>query len=259
MNTRELPEFLKAYEADLKAYERTYIRIQAQPRKEQLFQDPLAITSSKFLGKPFFPKDRAYPKDKKGNPMVMIAQLNFSEIPKLSPFPEDGILQLFLSVTDWYEEDAAVIYHTAEDMLQEARSDFSFFSEDDLEELPVFNLHQLSFEKAIDYGGMEDVQFDYRFAEQNFWDFLDRLTEEQEALMYAYFDASGHKIGGYAEFTQEDPRGFDMHQLDDVQLLQIDTDDHIMFGDSGLGHLFIPKEDLLQKDFSKAYFSWDCC
>ena len=35
-------------------------------------------------------------------------------------------------------------------------------------------------------------------------------------------------------------------------------DEHIMFGDSGYGHVFISKKDLVQKDFSKAYFYFDC-
>ena len=54
--------------------------------------------------------------------------------------------------------------------------------------------------------------------------------------MNSYFDASGHKIGSYAEFTQTDPRDYDCEKRADVQLLQIDPDEQIMFGDAGLGH-----------------------
>lgn len=255
-----IPEFLKKFESDLKKYEREFIKINAKPRKEKLLEDNLNLKDSKFLGNPFFPIDKEYPKDKNGKPMILIAQLNFEQIPALEQFPTDGILQLFLASSDWYmDEDATIIYHPAKELTKEPMTDFSFISEKDHDEMPVYKLHKLSFEKAIDRGGSEDSQFDYLFDDQDYWDFTETLTDEQEELFSKYFDATGHKIGGYAEFTQSDPRDYDVTSMDDIQLLQIDVDDHIMFGDSGLGHIFINKESLLKKDFSKAYFYWDCC
>ncbi|MFP4846663.1 YwqG family protein [Winogradskyella sp. PE311] len=254
-----IPEFLKNFEPDLKKYEREFIRIKAKPRKEKLLEDNLNLKESKFLGKPFFPLDKEYPKDENGKSMIMVAQLNFEQIPELDSFPKNGILQLFLSATDWYQEDFAIIYHTVEELSKEPLNDFSFITEKDYEEMPVFKLHQLSFEKGIDKGGSEDSQFDYLFNGIDYWDFTEKLTEQQEELFGKYFDATGHKIGGYAEFTQSDPRDYNADQRDDIQVLQIDVDDQIMFGDSGLGHIFISKENLIKKDFTKAYFYWDCC
>ncbi|MDC8004095.1 DUF1963 domain-containing protein [Aureisphaera galaxeae] len=254
-----IPDFLKKFESELKKYERAFIRINAKPRKESPLEDNLDIIDNKFLGKPFFPKDKEYPKDEKGNPMVMVAQLNFEQIPELEFFPMDGILQLFLSPTDWYMKDSAIVYHSKEQLEKEPMNDFSFLTEAAYEEMPVYKIHQLSFEKAIDRGGSEDSQFDFLFDGIDYWEYTERLTEEQEKEFNAYFRAMGHKIGGYAEFTQSDPRGNSKEQMDDIQVLQIDVDEHIMFGDSGLGHIFISKEDLMNKDFSKAYFYWDCC
>jgi uncharacterized protein YwqG len=253
-----IPEFLKKFELDLKKYEREFVRIKAKPLKEKLLVDNLNLKESKFLGKPFFPLDKEYPKDENGKPMIMVAQLNFEQIPELDSFPKNGILQLFLSVTDWYQEDFAIIYHTVEELSKEPINDFSFITEKDYEEMPVFKLHQLSFEKGIDRGGSEDSQFDYLFNGNDYWDFTEKLTEQQEELFGKYFDAVGHKIGGYAEFTQSDPRDYKADQRDDIQVLQIDVDNQIMFGDSGLGHIFISKENLIKKDFTKAYFYWDC-
>ncbi len=254
-----IPEFLKIFESDLKKYKREFVRINAKPRKEKLLEDNLDLKDSKFLGKPFFPKVKEYPKDKKGKPMIMIAQLNFEQIPQIAPFPKNGVLQLFLSSTDWYEEDSAIIYHSIEDLNKESINDFSFITKRDYDEIPIYKLHQLSFKKEIDNGGSEDTQFDYLFNEDNYWDFIENLNEEQEIQFAEYFNASGHKIGGYAEFTQSDPRDYDMNRREDIQILQIDVDKHIMFGDSGLGHVFINREDLIKKDFSNAYFYWDCC
>ena len=70
-------------------------------------------------------------------------------------------------------------------------------------------------------------------------------------------NASGHKTGGYAFFTQQDPR----YRMGGLELLfQLDTDKaiHCMWGDMGVGHFFIQKEDLLSLDFSKTMFHWDC-
>ncbi|NAS31851.1 DUF1963 domain-containing protein [Flavobacteriaceae bacterium R38] len=254
-----IPEFLKKFELDLKPYQREVVRIKAKPRKEELLEDNLGLTTSKFLGTPFFPKDKEYPKDKTGKPMIMIAQLNFEQIPKLEFFPKNGILQLFLSSNDWYDEDSKIIYHTKEELNKQVLDDFSFLTIEDYEEIPIYKLHQLSFEKGIDNGGSEDSQFDYLFDGVDFWDFIENLPEEQEKQFGEYFDSTGHKIGGYAEFTQSDPRDYSAEQRNDIQVLQIDVDDHIMFGDSGLGHIFISQEALIKKDFSKAYFYWDCC
>lgn len=254
-----IPNFLRKFKTDLKKYEREFVRIVTTPRKEKLLEDTLKLTDSKFLGFPFFPKSKEYPKDKAGKPMIMVAQLNFEQIPKLDDFPENGILQLFLSVSDWYNDESKIMYHSQKELKEEYFDDFSFLSEKDYEEMPIYKLHQLSFEKSIDKGGSEDSQFDYFFDDLDYWDFTENLNEEQETIFNTYFDASGHKIGGYAEFTQADPRDYSASQSDDIQVLQIDSDKHIMFGDSGLGHIFIDKESLLKKDFSKAYFYWDCC
>ncbi len=254
-----IPEFLKRFETDLKEYERECVRIQARPKNDKLLHDTLGLTESKFLGKPFFPKDKDYPKDEHGKPMVMVAQLNFEHIPLLEGFPKDGILQLFLSATHWYEDDSAIIYHTKEEVSLEPMADFSFLSEEDYDDMPIFKIHKLSFEKGIDRGGSEDSQFDFDFDGEDYWSFTQQLNEEQEKIFSEYFNPMGHKMGGYAEFTQSDPRDCADDQRDDIQVLQIDMDKHIMFGDAGLAHIFIGKEDLIAKDFSKAYFYWDCC
>jgi len=57
-----------------------------------------------------------------------------------------------------------------------------------------------------------------------------------------------------------DPREIDNTGTfnDDIQLLQINVDEYIIFGDTGIVHVFIPKKDLKKKDFKNAYFFWDC-
>ena len=85
------------------------------------------------------------------------------------------------------------------------------------------------------------------------------MSEKEEKEFDNYFEAGGHKLGGYAEFTQSDPRDYGDRNKDDVQLLQIDSEEDIIFGDVGIGHVFIDVESLRDRKFEKAYFTWDCC
>jgi uncharacterized protein YwqG len=206
------------------------------------------------MGRPWLPKNTEYPRDKKGQPMLLLAQINFAEIPKLPDFPEKGILQFFISPTDWTEmKDYKILFWEDPSVETVLTTDFSFLKDDLLVESPITLPHALCFDLVETYGSPQDVRT------QNILPILgsDEITDEQEDAIYKLFDGTGHKIGGYAFFTQEDPRYKDTNK-NDVLLLQIDSDTHIRFGDSGVANFFIPKDALLKKDFSKAWFNWDC-
>ena len=256
---KDIPDFLVPFAEKLNSFKRESIKINAKPLKKNILNDPLKITQSKFLGFPFFPKKDLYPKDKNGKNMILICQLNFKEIPNFQNFPSDGILQLYLSPDNWYNDDYKIIYHTSARLDEDCLSDFSFLDENDYDESPMQRIHKLEFIRTIENGGLEDSQFKFTFNGEPSWEYVDRLNEEQQIVFGEYFDSSGHKLGGYADFTQSDPRDYGPNHRDDLQILQIDMDDYIMFGDSGLGHIFINKEDLIKCDFEKAYFYWDCC
>ena len=87
---------------------------------------------------------------------------------------------------------------------------------------------------------------------------MENLSTKEVKEFDKLFHASGHKIGGYAYFTQGDPREDEPERKDDILLLQIDTDKEIMFGDAGIANIFINVDDLKKKRFDKAYFNWDC-
>ena len=72
--------------------------------------------------------------------------------------------------------------------------------------------------------------------------------------------STGHKIGGYPYFTQDDPRkDNDPYTL---LLLQIDSDDiedvEIIWGDCGVANFFINPEDLAKCQFDDVMYNWDC-
>lgn len=56
----------------------------------------ISITDSKLGGSPYLPKDFAYPTSSKGEPLKLLAQLNFTQMPALANFPKSGILQFFV-------------------------------------------------------------------------------------------------------------------------------------------------------------------
>lgn len=254
-----IPDFLKKFEKELKKYEREFVEIEAKPLKDNILKDSLDLKESKFLGKPFFPLNKDYPKDSQGNHMIMIAQINFEQVPKMDFFPEDGLLQLYLDKNDWYDDNYKIIYHSKDDLKNSPVTDFSFIKENDYDESPIFKIHKLSFKKSIDRGNSEDSQFDFLFDGESYWDFEESLSDDEQHELFEYFISASHKIGGYGEFTQSDIRENSPDTMEDIQVLQIDVDDEIMFGDSGVAHIFIDKESLIKKDFAKAYFYWDCC
>jgi uncharacterized protein YwqG len=255
-----VPDFLSKYATELVKLQRSCLEIKAIPQDEDLLNDPLAKTQSKFLGEPFFPTCHDYPVDKHGCPMILIAQINFSEIPKLENYPSSGLLQLYFSAKDWWDSDSTkIIFIDDNDLQKEPLNDFSFINNSDYEELPISKIHKLHFKDSIDTGSGQDSQFSFHFGEYDYWDFEETLNDQEEEKFYEYFSHNGHKIGGYANFTQDDPRDYESTQKDDLQILQIDIDDFIMFGDSGVGHIFISPKYLEDRNFDNAYFHWDCC
>ncbi|MGK7918678.1 MAG: DUF1963 domain-containing protein [Trichodesmium sp.] len=72
-----------------------------------------------------------------------------------------------------------------------------------------------------------------------------------------------HQLGGYPNFTQEDPR-FNPEYEDYILLLQIVSDygsygeNDICWGDAGIGNFFIKPSQLKALDFSQVLYNWDC-
>jgi uncharacterized protein YwqG len=263
----DLPSDLLIYKDRIEATIKPFIGIKAKAEKK------LRLWQSKFGGFPYFPKGLQYPTDSKGQAMFLLAQINFSETPKLAPYPETGILQFYISNgNDIYgacfenptkQQDFRIIYFP--DVIEDKNllvTKFDFLPKPDM--LPIDKQASLSF--SLRYAPMPVV--DYRFeptiinidSKLKYGHFTDysEAYEEYEEL----FGSEGHKIGGYPYFTQNDPRDCDAFKGEDYMLLfQMDTDDEagIMWGDCGVANFFISEKDLISKDFSRVLYNWDCC
>lgn len=215
---------------------------------------------SKFGGLPYLPKGVDYPRNKEGNPLYLLAQLNFEEIPYLFPYPDKGILQFWIADDDLLglefegdplQENFKAIYYPTFSRENLVR-DFSF--------LPAPNCTPFESgegECALEFSSKEMpiTYTDYRFEKL----FPNVEDEFSDWYMDAY-GGGGHRIGGYPYFTQVDPREDSEHAAKELLLLQIDTDydSGIEWGDEGVANFFISPSDLNKRDFSRVFYNWDC-
>lgn len=257
----QLPTLLEPFREKLLETTQSFIRVKAGAAGSP------ALWESKVGGQPYLPKGAVWPCAPDGTALFFLAQINFAEAPALAPFPEKGILQFFINDDDLYGMDFdegekpdtfRVLFHP-EVVQNKAELQTSFPALRDYDELLPHHPEEsypLRFELAEEVAGMQDYRFHQHFG----GDFFQQFGEQEWQVMDEFGKAvrpQGHKIGGYAYFTQDDPR-----RADDPMLLlfQLDSDEgmDLMWGDMGVGHFFIREKDLVARDFSKVLYDWDC-
>jgi uncharacterized protein YwqG len=208
-----------------------------------------------------------YPRDEQGQYMIPLAQINFREVPPLPGYPSKGYLQLYISAYDDLQgmnlenlqdqKNFRVLFFEEEDV-QECQRDFSFLDEVmKYEYVPVYK----PCAPQADYAGIRDVRieknmhFNFNAIVQQYPD----ISNELHDTLYNAFSCSGHKMGGYAYFTQIDPRTGNDELEKYLLLFQLDSDEeNTNWGDCGVANFFIHPADLARKDFSKVMYTWDC-
>jgi uncharacterized protein YwqG len=261
-NGKTVSQRLADYLPKLESLALPCIRIEAKP-SENLFQ-----FDSKFGGDPYWPANQPYPVDSEGNFMYLLAQLNFSQIPKLEGYPDKGLLQFYAAADSMYglnldhpmeQSNFRVVYFETTDA--PALDNFQFLNEEGRKDaLPVERPMQLSFALDTDYFSYNDVRLPEERLDEVMTDLEpgEEYRSMEDELSQAFPD-NGHKIGGYAYFTQTDPREDVPGTSDWILLLQIDSQgSDICWGDYGVGNFFIHPDALRQKDFSKVLYNWDC-
>ncbi|WP_295938450.1 YwqG family protein [uncultured Xanthomonas sp.] len=261
---------LAPYQARLQATRRPVVQLQLRPMAQD---DRLA---SKVGGRPYWTGDKPYPHAADGQPLALLAQIDLARMPPLPGYPRQGMLQFFIGGDDdFYGANFGG-----------ARSDLAALSEQRnfrvvywpqpkasarQAEVPLPAADTLPFDPArpramrFDAGeetiGSSDVRFEQVLGkplEEVAAAYAKRHAVSQDALDDALFDAlsrGGNKLGGYPEFTQQDPRTLQDKQ---VLLLQLDSDEEMMWGDSGVANFFIDPDDLRRGDFSRIAYNWDC-
>jgi uncharacterized protein YwqG len=258
-----LPRAFANHWPELSQTRAPYIQIKATPSAE------LTFGQSKFGSFPLLPLNYPYPKDQNGNFMFPLAQINFRELPPLPGFPRTGYLQFYIAADETYgyrfdnhPNDCKILFFE-EHEVEHFQTDFSFLESIMAStNIPVIEPHALRFALKEEYFGVQNVINHMNpgiSLEQIAAQYDEELEEELMSYAYDHFTHAGHKLGGYASFTQSDPRDYqDSHAKEFVLLLQIDSDEQIMWGDMGVGNFFIHPDDLAKKDFSKIFYTWDC-
>lgn len=246
--------------------------------------DDITIFDSKFGGIPYWDFSKEFPTDSKGEKLNLLAQINFDK-EKFNDerLPQNGILQFYISSSDdkygmnFDEQDKQknwrIVYHeivnydiTEEEVKKNKVKTFKDVTPE--YNTPFTDTYRIKFRNTEDVMNYEAENFNsivVRILKNKFnvsieEKFVNDYLEKIDENYYKKFETWGHKLLGYPAFTQSDPRDYNKeYRKYDTLLLQIDTDDDIMWGDSGIANFFINSEDLLHKNFSNVLYNWDCC
>lgn len=261
----EVDRFLAPYADRLQASRRPLARVVLEPLPGD---DPQV---SKVGGRAWWPTGEPAPVDERGAPLHLLAQVNFAELPPMPGYPRRGLVQFFIAANDFYganyegdltplalsvQRNFRVVYwpdvSTEGDALLPLGGDM----------LP----HNPAKPRRMRFEPSEEplTVSDYRFGALlggDAYAAVEAYGKAQQLSAEGLFDAlwerhagGGHKVGGYPGFVQTDPRTGGDWEL----LLQLDSDDEMMWGDVGVGNFFIAPADLARSDFSRVMYTWDC-
>jgi len=258
--------YFKKIEADIHATARECLVMESAVAEE------LPIETSKFGGFPCLPTDFPYPTTSEGEPLYLMAQINFSEIPSLKGYPSEGLLQFFIANDDHYG-------HNFDARMVQTNWRVLFFPKVDFE--PGTDLPNVMDEKRTLMPLRHDKVYTLALTFQHALSYPVPYTIEFEELILPLFDVEGehlrkledhyfetllgpglaferHQLGGYPYFTQDDPRNWEPYQRLEL-LLQISSEPKkLIWGDMGVAGLFIAPDRLSQQDFSELMYTWDC-
>lgn len=267
----KLPELLHPHAEVFAATERPVVRLQSTNAA------PPTRWSSCLGRLLFWPVGQPWPVDENKRPLFGLLQLNLAELPALPNWPTHGILQFFVSDDAFWgahpldparQENFRLVYHEFKDpSTVSLLDDFSF--------LPMYEDLPLQRDLCVGIKGEADVMLmppgDHRF-ETTLQPIFDELGDDKWTVLSAYRKAigtTGHRLGGYASFVQDDPRpSGETWEL----LLQLESDPSLgmLWGDYGVAHWFHAVPDTSATvgerslaaptstvDFGQVWYGWE--
>lgn len=251
---------------------RPSIEIQATPAGS------LPVAASKLAGAPYLAPGAPAPQGEH-RPLTFLAQIRLADLPANDFLPDAGLLQFWIGRDDLYGADLGtpragdfkVIHYLSVDEPVNEEDVLAQYSpppiHDEVQMSPFESNDSLamSFTMTSQPVSTSDGSFDEAFAD--LWDktFPEapieawwKLPQKVVDLVYDRFNGTGHRLGGYPFFMQDDPRTTNALEKETVLLFQVDTDDNIMWGDAGVENFFILPGELVAGDFSRVAFTWDC-
>ena len=263
-------------ELKLRTKQQAYSLIIQKDKKPSIFD-------SKFGGVPYWDLSKDYPTDKKGNKLMLLAQMNFDKADVDSPLPQNGMLQFFIAHDDDLygcdfdnpnvQDEFRVVYHDKINYEVSEKEIKALELPDITDDIltPLCSKCAVEIVKTEAYMDMCDYRFEdlqAKILKEKFGIDADEASDLWECiydcLTKSGIPSEGHKIFGYPFFTQTDPRDYNEDfQYYDTLLFQMDSEtingkDYTLWGDCGVGNFFINHKDLENKDFSKVLYNWDC-
>ncbi len=237
------------------------------------------ILDSKFGGLPYLPSNESLPLDKEGKPMRLLAQINCKDLSGLEEYPQEGMLQFYLTTNPRWDE-SVVKYYEAVDEAVTAEMVAGRINEkyENSDCFPVEAEYGLEFTLSKESMSRDDNRLMALFCQyftqlSGTWISVpDDGGEEVYELFEGYCDdsyAGGHKVGGYNSAAQL-PDYYPYRESDSlidvkadespVLLFQMDSESkkNIMWGDLGVARFFIKRSDLKARKFENVYLVWDC-
>jgi len=221
---------------------------------------------SKVGGMPYLLKNAEWPVNRTGESLYFLAQINFADLPRVDPFPEKGLLQFFIFNDEHYginfedgeeQENFRVVFYPDPVSDTSALQNKPVLPEADEDLLPHHpdESYPLVFEPGLSYAPTTDYRFGQIFGQDFFQQFGAREWDVIDAFGKSV-NAQSHRVGGYAYFTQDDPRNANDPM---ILLFQLDSDERmdLQWGDMGVGNFFIREKDLKALDFNKVLYNWD--
>jgi len=222
-----------------------------------------SLFDSKIGGVPYIAINEDYPKDSNGDYMPLFIQINFKDI-ELENYPKNGLLQLFVDKELSYPTQYKVRY--IENIDNNYNKNLPKIDCQFIAQAPI----KIKLQKNETYMPVNDFRFNTVFCKifnevfnsniAHYFD-VDEVTGDKnsEELIFNKLEIEKGLVGGYADFTQNDPRNNGNENLTEC-LIKIDSylDKRIMIGDMGIAWLLISEEDLKAKKFENAQFDWDC-
>lgn len=234
---------------------------------------PYEAGGSRIGGPVWLPVGEEWPCGEDGDPMIFIAQVDFSALPHLPDFPDSGALQFFVAHDSRYGAD----FNAPEKGRIRVLWRENFSRPGRLHDQPAHTkIGGFIIAPDLDLctpleDGKPGVALRGNLAMHlptlTAWHLrrdLPMLANKGRgtvnALCNVHFGEGPerHHVGGHPEFTQDDWRAPEQYRHVDRVLLQLWSKSGLTWGDAGQGQFLIAREDLLKRDFSRVYYQWDC-
>ena len=205
-----------------------------------------SIMDNKIGGKPYLPIGEPYPTGKNGEKLPLLFQVNLKNI-DLEGYPQEGILEFFMG--DDYPCEYKIKYFKDIQEYQENVESYKL-------SISSVDSFKVKLTKSVEYMPINDYRFEKTISPIVSEIFPDNIDCDWNLVMEEALPNLKWSFGGYADFTQADPRLYE--DRGDECLLKLDSFNQIEIGDAGIVSVLISKKDIENNKFENGKLDWDC-